>query len=237
MSTRAAVIRRHTEKRRSALIFGHADGDGYLAAEQSRENLTKEGFKICEIVVDPRYTCNFRFWESAFQDWIFANIDLVIVVDIRLNISDPIRSYNAILSRVRSESNTDFEIIDHYPISGLPAEPSNLQLRFVDSVYQCCYGTPSDLMVVASICDKDEDPVASRITELHRKRALGVKRSAADHRGMAGRALQQLLSNRDWRIIEKISEEPSKYHRTFYGRRWTSLPQSAALYEARHRYC
>ena len=217
-----------------ALIFGHADGDGYLATQQTCENLQLDGFDILEVVVDPKLTRNYRFWETTFQSWPLIGADLAVVVDITFNFRDPLRSYEALSYRAGREQATEFLVIDHHPEHRSWKPPGNVTVRMVDEVYQCCYGAPSELMVIAAICERDESPIQDLITEQHRALAKGVTRAAADHDGLAGAKLLQMIRQREWQALLDIANEPGKWHRSFYGRRWKSLPASPAL--QKHRY-
>ena len=46
----------------SAILFGHADADGRLAAEQSRDWLVQRGVSVETVVSSD--TRNYRFWEK-----------------------------------------------------------------------------------------------------------------------------------------------------------------------------
>lgn len=216
-----------------ALVFGHADGDGHLAAVQTRENLLNSDIGVSDVVVDPKITRNWKFWENQFQSYDFGCADLVVVVDIMLSAHNPLRSYEALVSRVTSESHRQFLIVDHHPVDRLPKLPTNLRIRLVTSVYECCYGDPSDLMLIASICDKDERPVKSRLTDLHRKRARGINRAVSDRAGLAGKLTLQLISDRAWQVFEELADEPAGFHRTIYGNRIDRIATSPILQVAR----
>ena len=105
-----------------AMVLGHADADGYLASEQTRENLEKEGLRVVDVVVDPEITSNYNFWERGFQDVDLREADFVVVVDIMLNPRAPAISFDAMTRRVRSEPATEFVVIDHHRVEGLPPD-------------------------------------------------------------------------------------------------------------------
>lgn len=216
--------------KQSVLIFGHADGDGHLAAEQSRENLEKDGYQVLKVIADPAITRGCKFWETHFQTYDFGKADLIVVIDIMFDRQMPRRSYDALVNRCNQESGRRFIVIDHHPTKGLPARPDNLEVVFSKNVYTCCYGPPSELMVIASICDNDEGPVQHLITDTHRKRALGIKRAVSDRLGMAGELSLKLLKARSWDIFEHLADEPSAYHRTMYGNRIDQTPISPILF-------
>ena len=212
-----------------AIIFGHADGDGHLAAIQSAENLRAENIDVLEIIVDPVKTRNYRFWEDYFQNCDFKGADIVVIVDVMFHPTDPGRSYEALTSRVLNAPATKFVVIDHHPLHDIPKPPKNLVLNFVNDVFNCCYGKPSELMLVAAICDKDESSIKSKITDVHRKRAIGVKRAVSDRCALAGGPTLRLIQDRAWSVFEQLADEPASFHRTFYGNRVANKPMSPLL--------
>ena len=212
-----------------AIIFGHADADGHLAAIQSAENLRADNIDVLDIVVHPAKTRNYKFWEGYFQDCDFKGADIVVVVDIMFHPTNHLRSYEALISRVSKTPTTNFVVIDHHPVHDIPKVPNNLDLKFVSDVFNCCYGKPTDLMVIAAICDKDEASVKSRITDLHRKRAIGIKRAVSDRYALVGGSTLRLIEDRAWGVFEQLADEPAAYHRTFYGNRVAKKPESPLL--------
>lgn len=213
---------------RAILLFAHSDGDGHLAAEQSRRNLIDAGMDV-RLVVDPQTTRSWRFWTQHLAGVDFGDAETVYFVDIMFGPKDPLGSYHALCARARSEPERHFVFIDHHAVPGLPAAPRNLEIRFVDSVYRCCVGAPSELMVVASICDADEAPVRDQITEQHRRRARGLNRAVTERALLAGTPVLNLLKCGYWNALEQLAEEPAAYHRTMYGNRIEKEPSSPLL--------
>jgi len=112
----------------TAVVFGHADGDGYLAAEVTRENLLTDGWVVIEVVVDPKKTANYNFWINHFQEWDFSYVDLVVVVDIAFDLKDPIRSCEALSCCAADVPDTKFVVIDHHSCGCItPWEPIHLE--------------------------------------------------------------------------------------------------------------
>lgn len=212
-----------------AIVFGHADGDGHIAAVQSAENLSAENIDVQDIVVDPNLTRNFRFWEHTFKCHDFGSADLIVVVDIMLNPRDPLRSFEVLTDRASEDVNRRFVVIDHHPVEGLPCAPKNVEIKFSDCVYNCCYGIPSELMLIAAICDKDERLIESKISDTHRKRALGISRAVSDRMALAGATTIRLIEDRAWSVFEQLADEPASFHRTFYGNRVLKKPESPML--------
>ncbi len=216
-------------KKKKAIVIGHSDGDGHLAVINSVENLIDDGYKIIKSIVDPSVTRNCKFWTNHFPYLDFTDAELIVIVDIMFDRKNPNSSINEIEKRARQEPFRSFNIIDHHSIKNKKLNCTNVKIRIVDKVYDCCYGEPSELMLVASICDNDESPVQSLLTETHRKRAYGVKRAVTDKKGMAGDITLNLIKNRVWGLFEALADEPKEYHKTFYGNRIQKIPQSPIL--------
>ena len=222
---------KHRNAPRTAVVFGHADGDGYLAAEVSRANLVAEGWVVNDVIVGPKITANSHFWERHFREWDFSNVDLALVVDIAFDFTDPTKSRMALSQHTEQFPKTRFLVIDHHPLPAGEWLPSNVTLQEASSVYRCCYGEPNDLMVIASICDHDEQPVEELITPGHRILAHGINRAAADTERVAGDLLVSMLENQQWAAFFNIGSEPNESHRSFYRRRTRASKPSAALEE------
>lgn len=218
---------------RSALVIGHADGDGHIAAEQSRRNLISANARNCDVLVRPGLTSSFRFWEKSLNTVDLGSAEVVVFVDIALNPHNPKRSLEAVFDRANSERDRMFLLIDHHPVNRLPRAPENVFINLTSTVFTCCYGLPSNLMIVAAICDKDELPVKHLIQPMHRKRALGISRGAADKHGLAGKQLLALLQADRWDLIEKLAEEPKTLHKRVRGNRLLTLRPSSGLIAAR----
>ena len=210
----------------SAILFGHADADGHLAAEQSRDWLVKRGVTV-ETVVSSE-TRNYRFWEKL-PKFDLSNYGIVVVVDIAFKFRDPNDSLARLLAVSDQHPHREFVVIDHHPLA-LPQEPrQNSLLIEVKDPYDCCLGEPDpELMQVAALCDGA--PTAVHPTPLLRRRALGVKRAAADVRGVAGDRLLKLIRERRWDFFEALSEEDREMHRSSRGFR-NRLTKSSPLLE------
>lgn len=222
---------------RDVFILGHADGDGYLAAEQSRRNVIDAGANDCQMIVHPRITGGYRFWERHLADLELANADLVIFVDIMFHRKEPTDTLQRLSDKAEKHPDVDFVVIDHHP-QCMPAElssvPANLSIRPVQRVYDCCFGPPTDeFMVPAALCENEDETVQDRSTGKHRVRAVGVARAAADRGGLAGEKLIKLLASQNWSLIEGLGREEPEEHRFVRGIRPKNDPPSPALQEAR----
>ena len=86
-------------------------------------------------------------------------------------------------------------------------------------------------MQVAALCDGSPTTVAP--TPLLRRRALGVKRAAADVSGVAGDGLLELIRERRWDFFEALAEEDHEMHRSARGIRRSASKTSPLLEYAR----
>lgn len=216
----------------NVLIVGHADADGHLAAEQSRRNTLRSGARVCDVFVDAKRTAGYRIWRNYLTEIPIYKADTVVFVDLMFDPGNVSESVGALVNIARENPDKSFVVIDHHPVAGLPALPPNLGIWFTPAVYTCCLGAPSDLMVVAAICDHDEEPVTAMIDETMRRRALGMGRATADP-DLRGEKLLRLLAADRWDLIEQLAEEPRDMHRRVRGRRYARQPLSPALEQAR----
>lgn len=201
-----------------ALLFGHADADGHLATEQTRRNLKRAGVKVSQVVISPE-TASFRFWTDYFPRVDFVKHGLVVTVDLAFSFKNPRESLSAVVKTVRSNPSTQFIILDHHPLLNPNQMPANLRLVSVDRVYDCCLGIATDdFMAVASICDGGVIVSSGRARESHMKRAVGLRRAAAEKQ-LNGDPLLRLLRQKKWSFFEALADEPAEYHRTVRGRR------------------
>lgn len=232
MTDRNGAYFKALTKNRHVLIVGHADADGHLAAEQSRRNSLRSGASRCEVFVDVKRTANYRIWRNHLSEIPICSADTVVFVDLMFHPDDVVGSVNVLTELASENPEKQFIVIDHHPYSGLPALSVNLSIWFTSAVYTCCFGPPSALMVVAAICDRDEEPVVAMIDETMRRRALGMERAAAD-RTLAGNNLLRLLASDRWDLIEELAKEPKDVHQRVRGRRHSQQPLSPGLERAR----
>jgi hypothetical protein len=175
-------------------------------------------------VVISESTRNYTFWASL-QSLDLQHYSHVVVVDIAFSFRHPGVSLNELLRVVDSNPTRHFAVVDHHPLLKPSRSRPNLQLVEVGSAYECCVGSPNwDLMFLAALCEKER--FTRRVaSDQEVQRALGVRRAAADRKGVAGQLLMDRLEHRDWSFFEALAEEPREYHRNVRGRRvGTSLP-------------
>ena len=209
----------------SAILFGHADADGHLAAAQSQEWLVQRGVRVTTVVsADTR---NYRFWEKL-PKFDLSGYAMVVFVDIAFRFRDPEDSLARLLTVSDGHPEKQFIVIAHHSLAHPPKPRHNLQLVEVTDPYDCCLGvTDQELMQIAALCDGA--PTAVTPSPLLKKRAIGVKRAAADVGGVAGHRLLQLIGDRRWDFFEALAEEDNDMHRTARGIRRSSNVVSPLL--------
>ena len=213
----------------SAILFGHADADGHLATEHTRDYLINTGMSVTTVVSSK--THNYRFWEKL-PEFDLSDYELVVFVDIAFRFRDPSDSLVRLLEVSDRQPHKQFIAIDHHPLV-LPRFPrQNVHLLEVSDPYDCCLGVPDpDTMQVAALCDGSTTSVAP--TPLLRRRALGVKRAAADVGGVAGDGLLELIRERRWDFFEALADEDHEMHLSARGIRRLSSQVSPLLEDAR----
>ena len=215
----------------SAIVFGHADADGHLAAEQTRDSLIQGDISVTAIVSSK--TLNYRFWEKL-PEFDLSGYELIIFVDIAFRFRNPCDSLGRLLAISDRQPHKQFIAIDHHPLIQ-PVNPRrNVLLLEVSDPYDCCLGVPDpELMEVAALCDGSPTKVTP--TPLLKRRALGVKRAAADVHGAAGDGLLELIRERRWDFFEALADEDREMHRSARGIRRPSNGASPLLEYARSR--
>lgn len=214
---------------KSAIVFGHADGDGHLAAIQTGEWLTRREVKVTT-VVSPA-TRNYLFW-GRLTKFDLSSYQLVVFVDIAFRFSDPSDSLTRLLNVSDEQPDKQFIAIDHHPFVYPESPRENVLLIEVTDPYDCCLGMPDpELMKVAALCDGS--PTSVNPTPQLIKRALGVKRAAADVGGVAGDILLDLITARQWNFFEALADEDRDMHRSARGIRRRSSDTSPLLEHAR----
>lgn len=215
--------------KKRAAIFSHADADGHIIAVQTYRNLLKDRFHIDRVIVDPKTTKNCKFWETHFQEADFGESNYIFITDIMFDRINLRRSYEALCDRAAEESMRKFIIIDHHPLEMPEKIPKNVDIIFVENVFECCYGKPSELMYLAAICDKEASKVKEHITDWHLKISKGIKRAVTERKYIAGPILLSLIQDEKWFIFERLADEPCEMHRTMYGHRTSKIMRSPTI--------
>ena len=213
-----------------AILFGHSDADGHLAAEQTRDHLAGRGLRVTT-VVSPE-TRNYRFWEKL-PEFDLAEYGVVVFVDIAFRFRNPDDSLGRLLEISDRQPHRQFIVIDHHPLVHPKSPRQNLSLIEVQDPYDCCLGVPDpDLMEVAALCDGS--PTAVAPTPRLSRRALGVKRAAAALDGIAGDRLLGLIRQRQWDFFEALADEDRQMHRSARGVRRACSETSPLLEYAKN---
>ena len=211
------------------MVFGHADADGHLAAEQTRDYLVQRGVGVTTVVSSK--TQNYRFWKKL-PEFDLSGYELVVFVDIAFSFRDPSDSLVRLLDVSDRQPHKQFIAIDHHPLVHPRIPRQNVVLCEVSDPYECCLGVPDpDLMQLAALCDGSPTKVTP--TPLLKRRALGVKRAAADVHGAAGDGLLELIRERRWDFFEALAGEEHEMHRSARGIRRRSSEISPLLEHAR----
>ncbi|MCY4625448.1 MAG: hypothetical protein OXC99_10685 [Chloroflexi bacterium] len=205
----------------NAVVFGHRDADGHLAAEQTRDYLIQRELEVTQVVSS--VTQNYWFWKRL-RGIDLTSYDVVVVVDIAFRFGNPEESLNYLLEVADNHPDIQFIAIDHHPLAQPKTHRDNLELYAVSDPYDCCLGIPDpDLMALAALCDGAPTRIPS--TPALEKRARGMRRAAADIYGIAGEQLLKLIRQRNWAILEALADEDMEMHKTARGvRRAVSQP-------------
>ena len=179
-------------------------------------------------------TRNYRFW-GKLTNFDLSSYQMVVVVDIAFKFRDPLASLTSLLDVTDRHPHKLFVVIDHHPLLHPKCPRQNVRLIEVTDPYDCCLGEPEpELMQVAALCDGA--PTAIVPTPVLRKRVLGVRRAAADTRGVAGDGLLELIRNRRWDFFEALADEDREMHRSTRGYRRPSNKPSPLLAYARNHF-
>ena len=171
------------------------------------------------------------FWKRL-NEYDLSGDRLVIFVDIAFRFRNPVESLAQLLNVADQQPLIQFIAIDHHPFPRPENPRGNVLLIDVTDPFDCCLGEPDpELMQVAALCDGS--PTAISPTPLLTKRALGVKRAAADVGGVAGERLLELIRERRWDFFEALADEDHSMHRSARGIRRASSQVSPLLERAR----
>lgn len=216
---------------RSAIVFGHADADGHLASEYTREHLSERGL-AAQVVVSSQ-TRGYRFWKTLSHHAL-EEYDLIVCIDIAFRFRNPKESLMHLLAASDRYPEKHFIVVDHHPLVRPRKRRENVTMIEVSDPYECCLGAPdAEIMPVAALCDGSQTAIVP--TTVLRRRALGVKRAAADVGGMAGHRLLELIRERRWDFFEALADEDAEMHRSVRGFRRRSSEASPLLEGARRR--
>ena len=216
---------------RSAIVFGHEDADGHLAAEYTQEYLLKKELMM-KVIVSSQ-TRGFSFWKNL-SDCKLEDHDMIACIDIAFRFWNPKESLEHLLRASNRYPEKHFIVVDHHSLVRPRKRRANVTFLEVSDPYDCCLGVPdAEVMPVAALCDGSQTAIVP--TQMLRRRALGVKRAAADVRGLAGDKLLELIRDRRWDFFEALAEEDAEMHRSARGFRRRCSEASPLLEEARRQ--
>lgn len=215
---------------RNVLVVGHADADGHVIAEQTRRNLSRVSSFDVELVVDPERTKDHRAWTKLDAIPELEGRDIVVFVDMMFAPASFAAEAAALVVFAKAHPDTLFFVLDHHPLPlGRLSQAPNLRALYRDDVYECTLGTPSNMMVAAALCEKQDSAVKSKKTPDDIDRAEGLRRAAAPGGTLAGAKLSALLRADRWEELAQLGREDAKFHRLTRGRRSSSEPPSPML--------
>ncbi|HEY1692276.1 MAG TPA: hypothetical protein VGG39_08940 [Polyangiaceae bacterium] len=200
--------------KRQVLVVGHADADGHIIAEQVRRNLeTITSFEVTA-VVDPKRTPDHKAWLHLDAITEVEKAEIVLFVDLMFGTHSFAAEADALVSFARQRKEKRFFVIDHHP---LPlrrlGEAPNLRAVYHEDVMDCTVGTPSQMMIIAALC---ELPQATRAQGLRRPIdediRKGMKRASARNGTLSGARLLALLHFNQWRKLAELGREDNAKH-------------------------
>ena len=121
----------------NAIVFGHRDADGHLAAEQTRDYLVQNGLRVTTVVSS--LTGNYNFWKRL-PTIDLSGYELVVFVDIAFRFSNPGESLDYLLKVADGQGGKRFIAIDHHLIPRPEWERGNLELYEVSDPLRLLFG-------------------------------------------------------------------------------------------------
>lgn len=214
------------------LVIGHADADGHLIAEQVRRNLAQiESFNV-GVLVDPSLTKDHKAWTHLDEIDEISTAEYVFFVDLMFGPMSYIEEARALTEFAQDHPEKRFFLIDHHP---LPlrrlSAADNLRVLYRPDVLECAIGPRSGMMVVAALCERQDDEVADIKEPVHETIAVGVRRAAALGGPLPGEKLLALLKADRWDELLQLGADDPKHHYLPRGRRPAARPQPKTLQE------
>ncbi|TXH36742.1 MAG: hypothetical protein E6Q98_09785 [Rhodospirillaceae bacterium] len=201
------------------LVISHADADGHLIAEQTRRNLDLVKNFDVQVIVDPMRTQNHKVWHRLDSFTQIDDADLVFFVDLMFAPESCAAEAEALVEFVNARPEKKFFLIDHHPLPLRRLEQAeNLRVSYRPDVFECAIGPRSGMMVIAALCEKQDDRVSGVTSKQHEILALGMKRAAALGGPLPGEKLLALLKNEFWPELAELGAADRASHRLPRGR-------------------
>jgi hypothetical protein len=215
------------------LVVSHADADGHVIAEQVRRNLSAVPTFEVTTIVDPTRTKDHRTWLHLDSIPEIEANEYVFFVDLMFAPASFVDEVTALLAFVRARPQKRFFVLDHHPLPlrRLATAP-NVRAVYREDVLDCAFGLtsePSELMIIAALCESQPTRAHAIKTPLQSDIAKGVRRAAALGGSLPGEKLSALLRFNCWDALVELGREDSKLHRLPRGRRPSGDPPSKTL--------
>lgn len=214
--------------KRQVLVVSHADADGHVIAEQVRRNLASIDTFDVRALVDPVRTKDHKTWLHLDTFTEIEACSLVIFVDLMFAPSSFDAEADALVQFARARPNKWFFVLDHHPVpTRRLSGAANLRALYRSDVMDCTIGTPSRMMTIAALCEKQETRAERRPDDV--ALAKGVQRAAALGGPLPGEKLLALIRFGYWRELTALGRESASEHPMPRGRRRAGFPPSDAL--------
>ena len=212
------------------LIVSHADGDGHLIAEQVRRNLLLIPNLVVNTLVDASRTQGHQIWKRLSMIPEIEDADVTFFTDLMFSPVGFGEQSSALTSFCREHPAKRFFAIDHHPMPyARLCEADNIRAIYRPEVFECAFGPRSGLMVVAAICEHQQNWLSGARMPHHDILALGVRRAAAINSPLCGGPLMSLLRAGRWDVLRDLGIEDRDLHRTVRGRRIGDGSESSAM--------
>ena len=209
------------------IIFGHADADGHVIAEQTRRNLSRLKCFDVSCVVDPYYTEGHRAWNRLVEYELEPSPDIIVFVDMMFSPASFSKEANGLLQFAEKHSSSRIIIIDHHPLPlSKLAFAENVIPIYRPIVADCTIGPRENLMVLAALDENQADTVSDRILGFYRDIVIGLRRAAAPSGALQGELLMSLLQHDYWPLLLALGRDDKTFHRLVRGRRPKNDPTS-----------
>lgn len=204
---------------RDVLVVSHADADGHVIAEQVRRNLGLIPTFRVTTLVDVVRTKDHKTWTKLGQISEIDQFEIVFFVDLMFAPSSFVAEADALVRFVTDRPMKRFFVLDHHPLPiRLLGRAKNLHAQYQRDVVDCTFGSPSWMMAIAALLEKQPTRVTS-FTQDHRDLAEGIRRAAAPGGPLPGEKLSALLRYEYWGELIALGRDDKQNHRLPRGRR------------------
>lgn len=204
---------------RNILVVSHADADGHVIAEQVRRNLELVPTFNVTTLVDAVRTKDHKTWTKLDEISEIEQFDIVFFVDLMFAPSSFVAEADALVSFVAERPTKTFFVLDHHPLPmRLLGRAKNLHAQYQRDVVDCTFGSPSWMMAIAALLEKQPTRVTG-YTQDHKDLAEGIRRAAAPGGPLPGEKLSALLRFEYWGELIALGRDDKQNHYLPRGRR------------------